>query len=287
MSRLLVTGASGLVGSAAIKALARSGHDVHAVSTRRREAAEPVVWHVADLLDVQAAEDLVQHIRPELLLHLAWYADHGRFWTSVENVRWVEATLRLLRAFGAQGGRRAVLAGTCAEYEWTLEGAVCSERSTALRPATLYGVSKNATRAVAEALAEELGFEFAWGRIFFLYGPGEAKTRLVPSVVRALLEDVPAPVSDGSQIRDFLHVDDVGQAFVALLDSQVRGAVNIGSGAGIGVRAIIELIGVATGRSELIRFGSIAKRPEEPALLVADVHRLRDEVGFRPRNSPS
>jgi len=262
--------------------LVRRGHEVHAVSARPREGASDVVWHAADLLQADAAHEVVERARPELMLHLAWYAEHGRFWTSVENVRWVEATLRLLRAFAARDGRRVALAGTCAEYEWSVEGGVCSEEDTPLRPATLYGVSKHATRAVSQALADEAGFELAWGRIFFLYGPGEAGTRLVPSVVQPLLEGEPAAVSEGSQVRDFLHVDDVAEAFVALLESDVCGPVNIGSGEGVAVRQVIELIGEITGRSDLIRFGTVARRLDEPATLVAGVRRLRDEVGFRP-----
>ena len=172
-----------------------------------------------------------------------------------------------------------------AEYDWEEQGGLLSERQTPLRPATLYGVCKNATRCVGEALAEQTGFEFAWGRIFFVYGPGEAGERLVPSVVRALLEERPAPVTAGLQIRDFMHVDDIAAAFVALLESDVRGAVNIGSGIGVTVRDVVETIGDVTGRPDLIELGAVATRPGERPSLVADVGRLRDEVGFRPRTS--
>jgi nucleoside-diphosphate-sugar epimerase len=279
---VLLTGASGFVGSPSVTALLRAGHEVHAVSVRPQQDLPDVTWHVTDLLATDGADALVQTVRPELLLHLAWYAEHGRFWKSVENVRWVEATLRLLRAFARSDGRRAVLAGTCAEYEWTAAGGVLSEAQTALQPDTLYGVAKNATRSVAQALAAETGVELAWGRIFFPYGPGEAPTRLVPSVARALLAGDAAPVTDGSQLRDFLYVDDVAAAFVALLDSGVSGAVNIGSGEAVAVREVVSLVGEVVGRPDLIRFGAVTRRPGEPSLLAADAGRLRDEVGFRP-----
>jgi len=283
MTRLLLTGATGFIGSAALRALAGGRYEIHAVSTRRREETRDVVWHVADLLQPDVAEELVRRVRPELLIHLAWYAEHARFWTSGENVRWVAATRRLLSAFGRGGGARVVVSGTCAEYEWPATGGICSEDKTPLRPASLYGQSKNATREYAEALAEETGFELAWGRIFFVYGPGEAETRLVPSVVRTLLEGKPAPVSSGGLVRDFLHVDDVGAATIALLESSVSGAINIGSGLGVSIREVVELIGAATGRPELIRIGADRAGLDEPRSLVADARRLREEVGFIPR----
>ena len=87
----------------------------------------------------------------------------------------------------------------------------------------------------------------------------------------------------GTQVRDFMHVDDVARAFVAVLDSELQGAVNIAAGTGIALRELVGLVGAAAGRPELIEFGAISQRPGEPAALVADVRRLRDTVGFRPR----
>jgi len=281
VSRVLVTGARGFVGAPATEALAAAGHEVHAVGSGPPPSGRPgVTWHRTDLLDPAAVSQLLGDIAPAKLLHLAWYTEHGRFWRAPENLAWVEATLHLLRAFQAAGGTRAVLAGTCAEYDWTVSP--LSERSTPLAPATLYGSAKHATRLVAEAWAREVGLELAWGRIFFLYGPGEAPDRLLPSVARALLAGHEAPTTAGEQVRDFLHVDDVAGAFVALLGSDVTGAVNIASGDGVAVREFVELVAEATGRPDLLRVGAIPMRADDPPHLVADVRRLHEEVGFTP-----
>ena len=116
----------------------------------------------------KAADDngrsLYRDVQPELLLHLAWYAEHGKFWSSPENLRWVASTLDLLAAFAAAGGRRSVLAGTCAEYDWGATAGPCEELSTPLRPATLYGAAKHGLHVVASAYAAQAGFELAWAR---------------------------------------------------------------------------------------------------------------------------
>jgi nucleoside-diphosphate-sugar epimerase len=282
VSRVLVTGATGLIGRHALEPLLAAGHEVHAVSSREAPADFPagVVWHRADLLADPAT--VAEEVRAERLLHLAWYAEHGRFWTSLENLRWVEATLALVRAFAAAGGERAVLAGTCAEYDWDAGGGTFAE-DVPLRPATLYGVAKHATHELLAAAAGELGTELAWGRAFFLYGPGEDERRLVASVASALARGERAKTGSGEQQRDFMHVADVADAFAALVGSDVRGAVNVASGEARTMRSVVEAIGRAAGRPDLLDIGALGARPGDPESIVADVSRLRDEVGWTPR----
>ena len=193
----------------------------------------------------------------------------------------MSATLALVRAFADAGGERAVCAGTCAEYDWTTGAATLAEDAP-LRPATLYGVAKDATRRVLVAATGELGIDLAWGRVFFLYGPDEDEQRLVGSVASALARGERAATGDGTQLRDLMHVADVGAAFAALVDSDVRGAVNVASGEPRRLREVIEAIGRAAERPELLDVGALPPRAGDPDALVADVARLRDEVGFEP-----
>ena len=276
MSRVLVTGATGFVGRHVVAALAARGHEVVAVSRASGDLH-------ADLLAGDPAEVVAEADASELV-HLAWYAEHGRFWTAPENLDWVGATLRLLRAFREAGGRRAVVAGSCAEYAWGDRGPLCEETSP-LRPATLYGACKHAAHLAAEAYAAQEGLSLACGRIFFSFGPGEAPGRLIPAVAGALLRGEEAPVTAGEQVRDFLAVEELGDAFAALLDSGVEGAVNMASGEGVSVRDVVAAVGRAAGREDLIRYGALPGRPGDPPEIVADVGRLRDEVGWAPRES--
>jgi nucleoside-diphosphate-sugar epimerase len=283
--RVLLTGANGFIGSHAVEPLVGQGFEVHAVSSReipRHSAQAAANWHRLDLFDRNAVCELVERVRPTHLLHFAWYAEHGEFWTSTENVRWVEASLSLLRAFGEHGGQRVVMAGTCAEYDWTA-GGLCVERSSPLAPRTLYGVSKDALRRVAEAWCAEQRISFAWGRVFLLFGEHEHPQRLVPAVARAVLEGRPAPCSHGRQLRDFLYSSDAADAFVALLDSSVDGAVNIGSGQPVSIGELVQLVGASAGRPELVCLGELPARPDEPLDLTADVTRLHDQVGWSPK----
>jgi nucleoside-diphosphate-sugar epimerase len=133
----------------------------------------------------------------------------------------------------------------------------------------------------ASAVARQLGVSFAWGRVFFLYGPGEDPDRLVAAVTRGLLAGEEVPTTSGLQRRDFMHVRDVAAAFVALLISGVTGPVNIATGQAAEVRELVSLIVRETAGSGRVRFGALQLRAGEPSLIVADNRRLKDEVGFR------
>lgn len=280
LKRVLLTGAGGFIGRHCLPVLRNAGFEIHALSRAGHETGHDVQWHAVNLFEDCAAERLLTEVRPTHLLHLAWYAEPGRYWTAPENFQWVRASLALLQAFAAQGGQRVVMAGTCAEYDW--RHGWCSEDVTPLTPATVYGACKHSLQAMLAAYSRQYGLSSAWGRIFFLYGPHEHPSRLVSSVIRSLLKGQAAECSSGEQIRDFLHVADVAAAFVALLDSQAQGPVNIASGEAAAIRDVVSRIGERLGRLELLRLEARPTPAEEPPLLLADVRRLNREVGWRP-----
>jgi nucleoside-diphosphate-sugar epimerase len=271
VKKVLVTGATGFVGRMALAPLLARGYDVHAVLHGPRVDAPGVTWHEVDLL---TGADFVRELAPTHLLHLAWYAVPGKYWTSRENARWVRASLSLFEAFVAGGGKRCVMAGSSAEYDWST--GTCSERDTPIAPSTYYGRAKAALWSVIREDAKAAGVSAAWARFFFLYGPHEYPERLVSSVIRSLLRGEHARTSPGTQRRDFLHTADAAEATVALLDSAVEGPVNIASGNALAVRDLIEMIRAETGGD--VEYGAL---PADPvALLAADTRRLNDEVGW-------
>jgi nucleoside-diphosphate-sugar epimerase len=173
------------------------------------------------------------------------------------------------------------MAGTCAEYDWNY--GYCSESVTPRNPDSPYGICKHAMQEMLRAYSESTGLSSAWGRIFFLYGPYEHPNRLVSSVIRSLLSGELARCSHGNQIRDFLYVQDVADAFVALLESNVAGTVNIASGKPIAIKEVVYQIAEQIGRLDLIQLGVIPVAAKEPPLLVADIGRLSNEVGWFPK----
>jgi nucleoside-diphosphate-sugar epimerase len=299
VKRVLVTGASGFIGRWSVPALLRFGYEVHAVRSGASSRGAPdehrglpdelrrATLHTADLLDAAEVDELLREVKPTHLLHFAWIATPGVYWSSPDNFRWLSASEHLLRAFRLNGGRRVMMAGSCAEYDWARVG-VCeetgsplaSEAAGALSP---YAGCKIALQSTLADFGRKEHLSTAWGRIFFQFGPYESAERLVPSVIRNLLLNREAPSSHGNQIRSFLHAADVGEAFAAVLDSELEGPVNIGSDERIAIKDLLARISRQVGRADLLRVGARPAAPGEPPLLVPDICRLRDEAGWRPR----
>jgi nucleoside-diphosphate-sugar epimerase len=280
--RVLVTGAAGFVGRHCLPLLLSEGFDVHAADIVIPENNNyGVHWHNVDLLDTQKTNKLIATIQPTHLLHFAWYAKPGEYWTSTENVRWLEGSLHLMRVFQKAGGARTVMAGTCAEYDWKY--GYCSEYVTSLVPSSLYGTCKNAMQHLLKEFSRETSLSSAWGRIFFLYGPHENPNRLVSSVIINLIHNKIATCSHGNQIRDFLHVKDVASAFVSLLMSNVEGPVNIASGKPVALKEIILSIADKLGKNNLVKLGAMPQKENEPSVLFGDTKRLFSEVIWQPQ----
>jgi len=279
--RVLVTGASGFIGRPCVARLADEGAEVHAVSRRAQHVDGPATWHVADVHDPDAIAAVMQRARPTHLLHLAWDLTGSDWATTEGHAAWVTSSLHLLRLFGEAGGRRAVLVGSCAEYDWAVGR--CRESDVPDTPATPYGAAKRTLATRAAAQAREAGLSLAWARIFFVYGPGEPPSRLIPSIVAAVHAGATARCTRGDQRRDYLHVDDVADALACMLAADVEGAINVGSGQAVEIAAIARGVAARMGRPDLLALGAIESPMAAAPLVEADVTRLAIELGWRPR----
>lgn len=282
-ARVLVTGATGFLGRAVLRALREQGSAVIGTHRGRTAADAPaeVIWAETDLTDPAAIATLFETHRPTHLLALAWYMGPGAQ-QAVENFTWLARSVDLLGAFAAHGGRRVAFCGSCMEYDWRLEEPFVEDVSS-IAAQTEYGVAKASLYKAFFPYCAKLGLSGAWGRPYFLYGPGEAPHRLAADVIISLLEGREALCTHGRQKRDFLHVDDVADAMLRLLFSDYEGPLNIGSGRAIALAELIGEVGRQLGRPELIRLGARETRAGDPDLVEADTTRLRQTLGWTPR----
>lgn len=276
--RVLLTGASGFIGRHVLSQLVAEGIETVVVGRRRPRGYEGDFIET-DLFQTNVWAESIQAAGASHLIHLAWYAEHGQYWASNLNLRWVEVSVRLVEAFCAAGGRKVVAAGTCAEYDWDF--GFCREDSTPLNPLTLYGTSKDATRRLLAAVCTSYQTQFAWARIFLPYGDGEDRRRLIPSLVEVFQGKRPPFGVNATSYRDFLHVKDVANGLTRLLLSDSEGSYNIASGRPTQIAEVVRLIAQVFQCDPHVVLDLSTERAGEPEMIVGDNRRLK-ALGWKP-----
>ena len=268
---VLLTGSTGFVGRQVLRALGeqntsvrivtREGHlapSTHSVNIDRVITtldlfAEPVSWWAT------ACEGV------DTIIHVAWYAEPGKYLQSAKNMDCLIGTLNLAQGAVQAGVRRFVGIGTCFEYDLT--GGLLSIE-TPLKPLTPYAGTKAAVYLSLSQFLPTKQVDFAWCRLFYLYGEGEDPRRLVPYIRTKLSAGEFADLTSGNQIRDFLDVKEAGSMITKVALGNTQGAVNICSGLPITVRQLAEQIADEYGRRDLLRFGARPENLVDPPCVV-------------------
>lgn len=270
MSRsVLLTGANGFVGRQILNELVRREIPVRAVVRPRGSGASDIpgatVVATGDLFQESADWFAEACAKVDTVIHAAWYAESGKYLTSLRNLGCLTGTLRFAQAAAEAGVKRFVGIGTCFEYD--LHGGKLSV-DTPLVPITPYAAAKAATYLMLSQQLPPQNVEFCWCRLFYLFGEGEDPRRLVPYVRARLEAGEPAELTSGEQVRDFMDVREAARLIVDYSLGKHSGAVNICSGIGITVRALIEQIADEYGRRDLLRFGARPNNLVDPPFVV-------------------
>ena len=276
--KLFVTGATGLIGKELWEPLARAGFEVYALAIEDDLPQVPHIhWLKGNLFDPAAMARLMEQIKPEYLLNMAW-ATTGNYQTSNINFDFLCAGIQLLKAFAANRGKRVVFAGTCLEY--APQNRPIAETDL-LAPQVPYSVCKQLLFQATQSFCAQNKVSFACGRIFYVYGKGEAPTRLTASIIHSLQENKTVSINYSQLTKDYMYTKDIARAFVALLDSAVEGAVNICTGRGISLAQYATEIAKRLGKEHLLDLKSLPTT--QPLQIVGDNTRLTKEVGYTPK----
>jgi UDP-glucuronate decarboxylase len=284
--KVLLTGITGFIGSHVARQLVETDDEIYGMVRQgsnhwRIEDIEASLKLVqADLADGEALERVMTSLKPDVVLHLAWFAEPGVYINSMQNLDMLTGSLRLAALAARSGCKYFMGVGTCFEYD--LSCGYLTE-STPVKPQSLYAGSKLAFRTVLEQIGRTTGIETAWVRLFYQYGAYEDKRRVVPAVITALLNHQTQKLTAGEQIRDYLHVEDVASAIAAIFHNKITGEVNVGSGKPVSIRDLTMKIGALLGRTELLDYGAIPYNPDDPMFICANNRRLVEKTGWKPR----
>lgn len=268
MSDILLTGASGFVGCQIAKALLERDHRLRLVlrpSGFARSGLPDGVAEVVETADLfaEGADWWTEALTGiDTVIHAAWYVEPGKYLDSPRNIDCAIGSLAIAEAALRAGVRKFIGIGTCFEYR--LPNAEITETSE-LGPITLYAAAKLALYRMLEKRFAGTGTDFAWARLFYLYGEGEHPARLFPTLHSKLSSGEPMSLSAGDKIRDFLDVAEAGRLVATLAETDQTGVANICSGKPVTIREIAEGIADLYGRRDLLSFGIATVHPRDPA----------------------
>lgn len=290
--RILVTGATGFLGSHIVRALVAERHGVVATARvqsnrwRLEDQADRICWVSIDLSNPKTIADALELNRPEIVLHCAAY---GMDYTEQSLEEAVSSnilgTQRLLEEASRVGVRRFIHVGSCFEYG-DKSGPV--SESDVLEPVSMYGATKAAATLLTIQQSKVLGVPTVVVRPFGLYGPYDREDKFVPQVIRACLAGSQLDVTGGEQVRDYTYSDDAVRMFVQLVETQDFPAgeiLNLASGRPVRLREIGDLVANLMNAGQLLRWGARHHRPDELKALMANIDKARRLIGWEPRTS--
>ena len=285
MRTVLITGASGFIGSHLVAACRDRGWYVIGLDRNSPRSFSGYQAHEHILHQVNPGQPLPAVLADRSIdaaALLAWPIDPVTYLDSPDNLGALSSTLGIAGALLSGGCRTLVATGTCAEYTDPM-GTERIDETHSLRPTTLYAACKVAVQTVLFQLCQSHSAVCTWARLFNTFGTGEPATRLLPSIVRALASGGTFSAGSGVQVRDYLHVEDIASALALCLEGGLPGAVNICSGRGIRLADLMACAATACGGAERVNLGAKPDRTWDPPLLVGDPGRLLG-AGWSPRD---
>lgn len=244
MKKVLITGASGLLGKAVLRQMEeKKEYEVYAVTTKQENLRGYDHAHITlcDLSDEAQCDKIIKTIAPDILIHLAWNQENSDFRMSEENLKWLNISTGLLYLFEKYGGKRFIFAGSSSEYDGA-DGVF--DEAADIIPSTLYGLCKKTFNEFANQYCRLRNIDYVGMRLFTIYGREDRHSfGAIPSAIQGLIRGEKIICNSPNTTRDYIYAEDAAHIVVQLMEHDYKGILNVASGIPRNMREVFECIG--------------------------------------------
>lgn len=277
MKKVLLTGATGLIGKELIKPLLENNYEIFAISRKPLQNINNITWLIGDLFDSQFIKYCCEKARADILVHLAWKVTKD-YANSNENFSFLANSISLLQEFQHNGGKQVFFCGSYFEYEFSQEK--LSEQSPLAPEKMTYTFCKDELRKIAENFCRQNTMDFCYGRLFNVFGHNEEKNRLTRQILDNLFADREVVIKSGPLQKDYMYSREIANAIAAVIKNNVQGSINICTGKPIAIKDIALTIARKLHKEHLVNFHD--DFGSQPLCIYGDNTKLLTETDYRP-----
>jgi len=224
MKKILITGSTGFIGSSLIKFFLSKKYDVFALS-RKNNKSTSIKYIKANIFNHKKINNIFKKVKPDYLIHLAWEANPKKYQNSKSNFKWLHSSLNLYLNFCKYGGSKALITGSCAEYDFSKY--FLNEDFLKKKNYTHYSLCKETFLNHVSKISKNFDTKFIWARLFWIYGEKQKKGRLIPDLINAAKNKKKILIRNPNFFINLLNVYDVSVALFKTFESTTTGIINI------------------------------------------------------------
>ncbi len=281
--KVFVTGGTGFIGQYVVRRLYKKGHKLLILliqpKSQKLNFPKIVEFVEGDLANIESWKSNVKNFQPDAAIHLAWEGipDYG-VKTSIKNLKY---GLNLFEELAGLGCKKIICTGSCWEYGQN-QGEISEDLPA--KSSDAFTAAKNALHCLGREIAKENNMHFIWTRLFYVYGPGQRENSLIPHIIKCVKEGKKPKIKTPSARNDFIYVEDVAKAIVAILENCNQSTVyNIGSGYSTSIQDIIKIIYSELHHQYKLKDNIFNTKNVYFDNFWADISKIKKEIGCVPK----
>ena len=281
--RIFITGGTGFIGTHLVRKLQKDGHELLLLllPSEKEPLSKKINTVKGTLSDTNKWKQLVNDFKPDTTIHMAWESIPS--YDSKTSIKNLNYGLDLIYMLAEIGCKRVILTGSC--WEYGQKNGQLKEDSQ-LKQFTPFSAAKNSLNWLGSEIAKENNMQFIWTRFFYVYGPGQKPTSLIPHIINSIKNNKNPNIKTPKTKNDFIYVEDIADALSMIVEKCNKSAVyNIGSGKSTSVEEVMGIVYDQFGKKPDLEDKSFKSENIPSDNFWADISKIKEDIGWKPKTS--